>query len=129
MAGQPKKYKTVEELQEKIDAYFTKQDIKYSDRLVPVYGVVGLASFLGVDRETLLNYGKDEEYFGTIKAAKVKIESISEERLIAGEGNVTGVIFNLKNNYGWKDASQQEITGKDGKDFTGLKVEFVSKDK
>ena len=40
-------------------------------------------------------------------------EQFAEERLYSG-GTVAGVIFNLKNNWGWKDVKQTEIGGVDG---------------
>jgi hypothetical protein len=66
----------------------------------------GLARRLGVDRETILNYSKKEQFFGTIRAAREKVHEDVETRLMATR-NEKGAIFNLKNNFGWKD--QQEI--------------------
>lgn len=98
--GRPLKYKTVEELQKKIDEYFKKCDSEKRP-----YTVTGLALALNVDRVTLLNYSnRDEEFFNTIKKAKGRIEAQLEEHLVDNySGNTTGIIFNLKNNYGWKD--------------------------
>jgi hypothetical protein len=81
--------------------------------------VTGLAVFLGTSRQTLLEYEgevegreKSTEFADTIKAAKDLIELHWEQMLIGS--NVTGVIFNLKNNYHWTDKSEQEITNPDG---------------
>lgn len=68
-----------------------------------------LALFLGIHRETLLNYSKDPEYFDTIKEARQKIENYLEDELYRN-GTVTGIIFNLKNNFGWKDKSEVEVS-------------------
>jgi len=57
-----------------------------------------------MDRRTLLNYSKDDKFFPTIKKAKRKIEAYLEEKLVTDGG--TGIIFNLKNNYGWKDKQE-----------------------
>lgn len=74
--------------------------------------VSALAVFLGTSRETLINYQVKPEFFDTIKEAKDIIEAQWEKRL---EGsNVTGVIFNLKNNWKWEDRSQSELTNPDG---------------
>lgn len=99
--GRPLKYKTKEELQEVIDKYFME-----CDRDKEPYTVTGLALALDIDRKTLLNYGEREEFFHTIKKAKSKVENYLEKRLIK-DNSATGIIFNLKNNYGWKD--RQEI--------------------
>lgn len=110
-AGQPMKYKTVEELQEAVDNYF-KNDAYIVDgegnrNFLPTMS--GLALSLDVDRRTIVNYSHNEEYFPTIRKAKAKIESFIETRLYGN--NVTGCIFNLKNNFDWKD--KQEIETKD----------------
>jgi len=108
-AGRPLKFKTPEELQEKIDAYFDYCDSFQDSNGVPVkpYTICGLALWLDVDRETLTNYEKRDEFFGTVKKAKLRVEQQLEEKL---HGNcVTGLIFNLKNNFGWKDRSEQDV--------------------
>lgn len=74
--------------------------------------VSALAVFLGTSRETLINYQEKPEFFDTIKEAKDLIESQWEARLVGS--NVTGVIFNLKNNWSWADKTEQEITNPDG---------------
>ena len=91
------KYKTVEELQKGIDKYFQECDEKEKP-----YTMSGLAYYLGIDRKTLLNYSKNEEYFHTIKKARDKVQMQLEECLYR-LGNNSGVIFNLKNNFDWKD--------------------------
>lgn len=99
------KYKTQEELQESIDAYFD-----YCDENNKPYTICGLALHLGVDRKTLINYGKREAFSTQIKNAKARVETMLEENLYR-LGNNSGIIFNLKNNYGWKD--NVEVADKD----------------
>jgi len=77
-----------------------------------VMTVSALAVFLGTSRETLINYQEKPEFFDTIKEAKDLIESQWEAKLDGS--NVTGVIFNLKNNWKWADKTEQEITNPDG---------------
>ena len=100
--GRPMKFKSNEELKEKIDKYFADCDEKGKP-----YTVSGLAVALGTTRRTLLDYEEKDEFFHTIKNAKAKIEAYNEEMLYNKNIPTTGVIFNLKNNYGWKD--KQEI--------------------
>lgn len=99
--SRPKKYNKVEDMQQDISNYF-----KYCDDKHKPYTVSGLAFALDMTRQSLLNYEEDDEFFDTIKRAKAKIEQFAEECLFMGS-NTAGVIFNLKNNYGWKD--KQEI--------------------
>lgn len=141
--GRPLKFKNAKELQEKIDAYFRdcdshveeiteyveardskgvlKKDKNGLNYLVEVthkvktkqrpYTITGLAVALGTNRSTLVNYEEREEFFDTIKNAKEKIHNFTEERLY--DAHPAAVIFNLKNNYGWKDKTEveQENTG------------------
>jgi hypothetical protein len=92
------KYKTQEELQKGIDKYF-----KDCDKKKKPYTMTGLAISLGIDRRTLINYGNKDLFFSQIKNAKAKVEEQLEESLYR-LGNNSGVIFNLKNNYGWRDS-------------------------
>src|SRR5690606_33171622 len=76
------------------------------------FTISGLAVFLETDRKTLLNYEEREEFFHTIKSAKARIEYFTEKQLYNSSAkNMTGIIFNLKNNYGWQDKQEVEQTG------------------
>ena len=106
-AGRPLKYDDVDKLEEDIKGYFSIKDAEEKP-----YTMSGLAYHLGMDRRTLLNYSKKEEFFPTIKKAMDRVEMWWEENL---HGNsVTGTIFNLKNNFGWKDKSEVDSTSSDG---------------
>ena len=108
--GRPKLFDSAEELQAKIDAYFESDDahIIQEDVKFPAPTMSGLAMYLGIDRKSLYNYSQDDEFFPTIKKAKLRVESFLEKRLYGN--NVTGVIFSLKNNFDWKDKSEIEQT-------------------
>ena len=73
------------------------------------YTMSGLAYALDMDRKSLLNYSKDEQFVPTIKKAKEKVEQQLEENALSGKANATFTIFNLKNNYGWIDKQEQEV--------------------
>lgn len=103
------KYKNKEDLQKGIDAYFKECD----NKKLP-YTMSGLAESLDIDRRTLTNYGNNELFFPLIKKAKQKVERQLEENALMGKANSTFTIFNLKNNYGWRDTvevkNDNEIT-------------------
>lgn len=96
------KFKSVEELETSITNYFDD----CAEKGKPLT-VSGLAVALGTNRQTLLNYEGKPKYVDTIKKAKAVIEAFNEELLYSKDVPTIGVIFNLKNNYNWKD--KQEI--------------------
>lgn len=114
--GRPLKFKTIEELQAKIDAYFA-----YCDEHQEPYIVTGLAVFLDTSRETLLDYQGKKDFSDAITKAKEKCHAYAEKRLF-GTTQVAGAIFNLKNNYGWKDKTETDVTSGGEK----LQVNIVS---
>lgn len=98
--GRPLKFKTVKELEKKIDIYF-KNTIEQE------LTITGLALALDTDRHTLINYENKLDFFHTIKRAKTKIENAYE--LSLRKNGRAGDIFGLKN-FGWKDKTENETT-------------------
>jgi len=98
--GRPNKITEKKELQEKIDKYFKECDNKSEP-----YTITGLCIALDICRDTLCEYAKKEEFSDTIKKAKLRVENYLEKHLITDSGT-TGIIFNLKNNFGWKDKQE-----------------------
>lgn len=104
--GRPLKFESAEQLQKQIDDYF-RSCHDGDDRLIRPYTITGLALALDTSRQTLLNYENQDEYFDTIKKAKLKIENYAEEALFTSK-QTAGVIFNMVNNYGWKNKQEHE---------------------
>jgi hypothetical protein len=88
------------------------EQIKMVKREARIPTVSGLAYALDTSRQTLLDYQATDEYFDTIKRAKQFIEAAVEALLVNGGVVPSGVIFNLKNNYGWVDKSEVSVTDK-----------------
>lgn len=123
--GRKPKYKTPEEIQEKIDAYF--EDCKgtllrksngdpvidrlghpvYLDRRPPT--VTGLALALGFKtRRALMLYQAKKEFMDVILEAKSRIEMYNEEQLFSRDGS-RGAQFSLRCNFaGWQEEKQEE---------------------
>lgn len=115
--GRPKKYTEVEIMQQKIDKYFEK-----CTKDNEPYTITGLCLALDITRETLSQYLKEEQFSDTIKKAKLKVENYLEKHLIT-DSSTTGIIFNLKNNFGWTDKQQLEHSGNINNPFEGLSTE------
>lgn len=115
--GRPKKYTEVELMQQKINKYFEE-----CNKNNEPYTVTGLCLALDICRDTLLEYSKDKRFSDTIKKAKLKVENYLEKHLIT-DNSTTGIIFNLKNNFGWTDKQQLEHSGNINNPFEGLSTE------
>lgn len=115
--ARPLKYKTVEELQAAIDAYFEDcqghplVDDK-GNAVTDKYGapviigahpptVTGLALSLGfASRQALLNYQGKKAFNDTITRAKARCEEYAESRLYDRDG-ARGAQFSLEHNFKW----------------------------
>lgn len=117
-AGRPPKWNTVEELKNEIESYFLSLQDENGKYVRPPT-ITGLALALHTNRETLCNYEEKDEFFDTIKEAKTRCEQWVEENAMLGKANATFSIFNLKNNYGWKDKTEQDITS-EGNAINGI---------
>lgn len=96
--GKPLTFKTPEELQVAIEDYFQKCDSEGRP-----LSVTGLVEHIGLgSRKVLIDYENRPDYRHTVKRAKLIIEDYYEQQLLKSE-NPIGVIFNLKNNFGWQD--------------------------
>ena len=110
-AGRPPIYKSAEDMQKDIDVYMDSVKYEISEG-VNVFRptMSGLALHLGMDRKTLLNYSKKDEFFPTVRHARQMVEVALEQNLYGTA--VTGTIFNLKNNFGWVDKYENDNTHK-----------------
>lgn len=117
--GRPPKFKNVEEMQSAIDEYFDHCDnrimqvySKAQDAVIEIikpepYTIEGLCLTLDMSRQSLLDYQKKDEFIDAIKKAKMKVQKSIVLNSI--ENQPAGAIFNLKNNFGYRD--KQEISG------------------
>lgn len=68
----------------------------------------GIALFLGVNRDTLLEYEKKKDFSGVLKDVYTHIEENWTQSLM--KAYPTGSIFYLKNTFGWADKVEQTST-------------------
>lgn len=99
--GRPLKFKTLQELDEKITYYF---DNTPKDE----WTITGLALALDTSRKVLIDYEDKDEYSYTIKRAKLMVENGYEIDL--KKNGRSGTIFALKN-FDWQDKTEIEHSG------------------
>lgn len=132
--GRKLKFQTVEELSACLNEYFEfcdnrVKEIPSKDGGVTLikhpapYTMSGLARRLGISRDTLCNYHNRELFSDTVKAARDRVQEDIENRLMETP-NQSGAIFNLKNNFGWKDKTETDLTS--GGEKLGIEVEFIN---
>lgn len=139
--GRPPLFSAIEEVQEKIDGYFTwiqgefhmeereegkgkakkKVQVKVWDRQPESPTITGLALFLGFDsKQSLYDYKKKEEFSYPIKRALMVIENNYENALFSQAPS--GAIFALKN-MDWSDKKEVEHSGGvEVKQITGMVI-------
>lgn len=109
-AGRPRKFKELEEFKTKIEKYFQKCDEKDEPYLIE-----GLALHLGINSEQLRHMETMEtypiEFRQAIEKAKLRILFHLAHRLVKSRGNTAGLIFYLKNAFGWADKQELAQTG------------------
>ena len=123
--GRPPKFSNCMDLQSACDLYFlqcdqgrevTRWSVKKGEAVTytePIpYTVPGLAQFLGfIDRSGLRKSLQSPDLRRTAKDALARIERQRVESMITGASNTIGSIFDLKNNFSYKDRTETEITG------------------
>jgi len=115
--GRPLKWESPEEMQVIIDQYFEETPESR-------WTITGLAMALDTSRETLINYSERENFFDTIRRAKIKVENAYEIDL--REKGHAGNIFALKN-FGWKDKTEVDATINQGK-LSSLLDQFIEEE-
>ena len=129
--GRPKKYKSKKALADAVEGYFRSisrtielkepdgtaicnddgQPIRQLEFVIPP-SVSALCIHLGIDRSTWQNYCDAElhpELREATALAKARIEAWLEEQLLTRRKGVQGIIFNLQNNYGWRQKQEVEL--------------------
>ena len=79
------------------------QEVKVIEYLIPPT-VGGLSAFLGIHRSTWSEYCSLPEFSDTTTQAMGRIHAYLERESLTRDGkNLKGVIFNLENNFGYKE--------------------------
>jgi hypothetical protein len=105
-----------------VEEYF-----KDCDKREMPYTIPGLAVFLGFeDRHAILDYKRRGVFAATLKKARARIEAQRVEHLVKGRVNPAGLIFDLKNNFGYLDRVETAITGPDGGPLSLQVIHFAA---
>ena len=141
-----KKYKTEKAFQKAVDGYFdaisrivpvneiSSHDalprrvksasgsiMHHREYLIPP-SISSLCLHIGISRQTFSEYS--ECYSEVVADARLKIECYLEEQLLTRRKGVQGIIFNLQNNYGWREKKEVELGDKTRRDvLDGMSVE------
>ena len=129
--GAPQKYKTAAALRRAVDKYFRSisatvevasltgepvlnedgKPVKKTEYIVPPTEP-GLCLFLGITTRTWRNYANPKlhpEFEAVTDEVKTRFEAYLVEQSLTREKGVQGVIFNLTNNYGYKQKTEIEL--------------------
>jgi len=113
--GRPTKYDP--EICEDVLEYMRQGDSK-----------VAVAAKIGISRETLYDWARTHKDFSDTIKRGVELsqawwEDLGKELVLAGQGNATAWIYNMKCRFrdDWADVTKQEITGKDGEQLVIVK--------
>lgn len=108
LSGRTNKFQDIDEFRRLINEYFD-----LCDEQERPYTITGLAYHLDTSRTLLINIVNmktySEEFAYEVAKAKARCELWLEENLLTRNSNVVGTIFSLKNNFGWKDKTEQDI--------------------
>ncbi len=117
-AGRPRVIESPEQLDQLADAYFARCEAREE----PVT-LTGLILSLGLSsRESFDEYGRRPEFSDSVKRAKMYVEWEYEKKMHSPA--CTGAIFALKN-FGWRDKTEQEISGPNGGPVSVTRIELV----
>ena len=129
--GAPMKYKTAKSLERAIEKYFRSisatvpmagidgreilndngEPIMKVEYLIPP-SVVSMCLYLGIDKRTWANYSNPAlhpEFAEVTARAMLRHEAYLVEQSIVREKSVSGILFNLENNYGYKQKKEVEL--------------------
>lgn len=126
-AGRPPKFANVGELQSAFTEW--QETFKFGhERYGEVPDIEGFCDHVEAWRDLLIDYEKKEEFSHTIKKIKNWIYSRKKQLAFAGKMPAAVFIFDAKNNAGYVDRMEQDVTS-NGESLSPVLVKFVGDDK
>lgn len=121
MAGQPPKFQSPEYLWDLfLDWKETFDDKANTD----IPDVEGFCDYVGAYRDIISEYEKKPEFSDTIKRIKNWIYYKKKQLAMQNKMNATIFIFDAKNNAGYVDKTEQDVTS-DGEKLNPILVRFI----
>lgn len=130
-AGMPRKYDSAKKLDAAIERYFNSitrkvpvvdengqavrnaagEEVMRVEYITPP-SVISMCLYLGINKRTWANYcdaGKHPEFAAVTERASMRHEAYLVEESIRREKSVQGILFNLQNNYGYRQKAEVEV--------------------
>lgn len=104
-----------EECKKKLEEYF---GCYLSDK-GEIADMESLADFLGITREDLIAFMNDHKYGRMLRVARNRIAKIKKQLAFNGDLTATLLVFDLKNNHGYKDKPEESEIESDPVIFKG----------
>lgn len=123
--GRPPKFKTPEELQDKYLAW--REEFNTGKLVTEIPDVEGFCDYVGMWRDKFSEYGNKPEFHDTIKEIKNWIYYRKKQLAMSGRMNATVFIFDAKNNAGYVDKMEQDITS-NGESLSPVLVKFIGQE-
>lgn len=120
-AGRPPKFKSPEHMEELYDEY------EGSLQADEIPDVEGFCVYVDAWRDLFSEYGTKPEYSDTVKRIKNRIYAKKKQLAMQNKMNATIFIFDAKNNAGYTDKTEQDITS-GGAAIAPVLVRFVGDD-
>lgn len=88
--------------------------------------VIGLCLWLGISRQTLLNY-KAKERFGPVIARAMQVIELGYESSLVNKDMSHGAKFSLNVNFAWIERKALELSGPEGEPISFAEIEGFEK--
>jgi len=103
--GRPPHFKNSEALKEAFNSYAKET----KEKELPLT-LSGFCVYVNSYKQLFMEYADKPEFSTTIKEIRNIVENDIEAGILINKYNATAGIFNLKNNFGWKDKIETENT-------------------
>jgi hypothetical protein len=124
--GRPPRFETVEDLQEAFKNW--QMDLAFGGKLYgEIPDVEGFCDYIGCWRDLLSEYEKKPQFADAIKEVKNWIHYRKKQKAMAGDIPAAIYIFDAKNNAGYVDRQETDLTTK-GKELPAPILGGLAKD-